>query len=450
MMSCFPFSQTEKRECESAKGIFWWMGSFSSRSNPERRKSRSEMSSQRISQTISEPCLEPGFDSPGMNVSQNSSQRPHNLRNFTNAELRAATRNFYQGNLLGEGGFGCVYKGWVKHVQPDGEEVKMEVAVKQLNRKGQQGHKEWLAEVHFLGLVEHPNLVKLVGYCAEDDERGIQRLLVYEFMPNKSLEEHLFRRGPPVLPWNERLNIAFGAAQGLAYLHEEIIDVQVIFRDFKTSNVLLDTNFNSKLSDFGLARQGPAAGMSHVSTAVVGTLGYTAPEYLQTGHVTVKSDVWSFGVVLLEMLSGRRSIDRNFPKSEQRLVDWVKPYLRDIKKFPTIMDPSLEGQYPLMQAQKVGFLAFKCLGRNPRARPRMSNVVEKLKQIIDMPDLGIPQSGITSPPAIIQKTDVWNEEDAKELTAKRRLLAFREMMNTKIREDARAIWRVWSPKQIKA
>ncbi|GKD96584.1 probable serine/threonine-protein kinase PBL19, partial [Tanacetum coccineum] len=128
-----------------------------------------------------------------------------------------------------------------------------------------RGHKEWINEVNFLGVVNHPNLVKLVGYCAEDDERGIQRLLVYELMLNKSLEDHLLGRVNSTLPWMTRLQIAQGAARGLAYLHEEM-DFQLIFRDFKTSNILLDEEFNPKLSDFGLARQGPAAGLSHVST----------------------------------------------------------------------------------------------------------------------------------------------------------------------------------------
>lgn len=130
-----------------------------------------------------------------------------------------------------------------------------------------QGHKEWINEVNCLGVVKHPNLVKLVGYCAEDDERGIQRLLVYELMHNKSLEDHLLARVPSSLPWLTRLKIARDAARGLAYLHEEM-DFQLIFRDFKTANILLDRDFNAKLSDFGLARQGPAEGLGHVSTAV--------------------------------------------------------------------------------------------------------------------------------------------------------------------------------------
>eukprot|EP00249_Psilotum_nudum_P017343 c26272_g2_i1 orf=791-1897(+) len=368
-MKCFYF---ERREKEPKKPRFSWLRSFSSGSNYEGRKSGSEESSQPVSQIISEPAGNPYCGSPGPNLLQSSSQRPRSLRVFSYAELRVATRNFYRGNLLGEGGFGSVYKGCIRHEQPNGVETNIDVAVKQMNRKGQQGHKEWLAEVHFLGLVEHPNLVKLIGYCAEDDERGIQRLLVYEFMPNKSLEENLFRKGSPPLPWNKRLNIALGAARGLAHLHEELTNFQVIFRDFKASNVLLDNDFNPKLSDFGLARQGPEPGVTHISTAVVGTMGYAAPEYLQTGRLTAKSDVWSFGVVLLEILSGRRSIDRNRPKNEQRLVDWVKPYLQGGKKFHIIMDPRLDEQYSLVEAQQVGLLAQQCLVKYPRARPKMS------------------------------------------------------------------------------
>ncbi|CAL5340388.1 unnamed protein product [Camellia sinensis] len=249
----------------------------------------------------------------------------------------------------------------------------------------QQGHKQWVAEVQFLGIVEHPNLVKLIGYCAVDGERGIQRLLVYEFMPNKSLEDHLFNRAFSALSWKTRLQIVLGAAQGLTYLHEEL-EVQVIYRDFKSSNVLLDEAFNPKLSDFGLAREGPTAGHTHVSTAVVGTYGYAAPDYVQTGHLTTKSDVWSFGVVLYEILTGRRSFERNLPKMEQRLLDWVKQFPADSKKFGMIMDPRLERQYSLNAARKIAKLADQCLLKNAKERPLMSWVVESLKQIIQVSD----------------------------------------------------------------
>ncbi|URD92904.1 STYKc [Musa troglodytarum] len=146
-------------------------------------------------------------------------ERAHKLHLFTFDELRNATNDFSRMNKIGEGGFGSVYKGYIRH--PNGRGGRTSVAIKKLNQKGLQGHKQWLAEVQFLGVFEHPNLVKLVGYCAKDGEGGIERLLVYEYMPNKSLEDHLFKRDYPALPWNLRLQIALGVAEGLAYLHEE-------------------------------------------------------------------------------------------------------------------------------------------------------------------------------------------------------------------------------------
>ncbi|KAI8023452.1 putative serine/threonine-protein kinase PBL19 [Camellia lanceoleosa] len=311
-------------------------------------------------------------------------EKAQNLRAFSFSELRQATNGFNRMLKIGEGGFGSVFKGTIKPADGNGDSPIV-VAIKMLNRDGFQGHKQWVAEVQFLGIVEHPNLVKLIGYCAVDGERGIQRLLVYEFMPNKSLEDHLFNRAFSALPWKTRLQIVLGAAQGLTYLHEEL-EVQVIYRDFKSSNVLLDEAFNPKLSDFGLAREGPTAGHTHVSTAVVGTYGYAAPDYVQTGHLTTKSDVWSFGVVLYEILTGRRSFERNLPKMEQRLLDWVKQFPADSKKFSMIMDPRLERQYSLNAARKIAKLADQCLLKNAKDRPLMSQVVESLKQVIQVSD----------------------------------------------------------------
>ncbi|KAG0486179.1 hypothetical protein HPP92_008274 [Vanilla planifolia] len=170
----------------------------------------------------------------------------------------------------------------------------------------------------------------------------MQRLLVYEYMPNRSVEYHLSSRTFAPLSWVMRLKIALDAARGLTYLHEGM-DFQIIFRDLKTSNILLDENWNAKLSDFGLARQGPSEGSTHVSTLVVGTIGYAAPEYIQTGRLTTKSDIWSYGVVLYELITGRRPMDRNRPKGEQKLLDWVKPYTTDPKKLHLIIDPRMEG-----------------------------------------------------------------------------------------------------------
>ncbi|XAR54218.1 Non-specific serine/threonine protein kinase [Bertholletia excelsa] len=310
-------------------------------------------------------------------------EKAQNLRVFSFLELRQATNGFNRLLKIGEGGFGSVYKGSIKPTHGKGDPIV--VAIKMLNKDGFQGHKQWVAEVQFLGVVEHPNLVKLIGYCAFDGERGMQRLLVYEFMPNKSLEDHLFNKAFPVLPWERRLEIVLGAAQGLAYLHEEL-EVQVIYRDFKTSNVLLDEDFKPKLSDFGLAREGPTDGQTHVSTAVVGTYGYAAPDYIQTGHLTTKSDVWSFGVVLYEILTGRRSLERNYPKTEQKLLEWVKQFPADSKKFPLIMDRRLENQFSLNAARRIARLADSCLVRNAKERPMMSQVVDWLKQIVQVSD----------------------------------------------------------------
>lgn len=310
------------------------------------------------------------------------------LRKFAFNELKSATRNFRPESLLGEGGFGCVFKGWINEsgTTPVRAGTGLTVAVKTLNHDGLQGHKEWLAEVNFLGDLLHPNLVKLIGYCIEDD----QRMLVYEFMPRGSLENHLFRRSLP-LPWSIRMKIALGAAKGLAFLHEEA-ERPVIYRDFKTSNILLDADYNAKLSDFGLAKDGPEGDKTHVSTRVMGTYGYAAPEYVMTGHLTSKSDVYSFGVVLLEMLTGRRSMDKTRPNGEHNLVEWARPCLGERKKFYRIIDPRLEGRFSIRGSQKAAQLAARCLTRDPKARPLMSEVVEALKPLPNLIDMACSSS----------------------------------------------------------
>ncbi|MFS8012114.1 putative protein kinase RLK-Pelle-RLCK-VIIa-2 family [Helianthus anomalus] len=318
------------------------------------------------------------------------SRMPSNLKEFKFSELKSATKNFSLSVKLGEGGFGSVYTGTIKNPRDPSKDLN--VAVKQLGKRGFQGHKEWVTEVNVLGIVEHPNLVKLVGYCAEDHGKEIERLLVYEYMPNKSVEYYLSSKSPKTLSWSMRLKVAQDAARGLAYLHEGL-DFQIIFRDFKSSNILLDDQWNAKLSDFGLARLGPKEGYTHVTTAVVGTMGYSAPEYIQTGRLTTKNDVWSYGVFLYELITGRRPFDRNRPTEEQKLLEWVRPFL-DVKNFPLIVDTRLEGKYSLKSALKLSLIANKCLSRNPKSRPKMSEVLEMVNRLVavesETADLGSP------------------------------------------------------------
>ncbi|KAG5061942.1 hypothetical protein JHK85_003125 [Glycine max] len=254
------------------------------------------------------------------------------LRKFSFNELKLATRNFRPESFLGEGGFGCVFKGWIEEngTAPVKPGTGLTVAVKTLNHDGLQGS-----------------------------------------IP---------------LPWSIRMKIALGAAKGLAFLHEEA-ERPVIYRDFKTSNILLDAEYNAKLSDFGLAKDGPEGDKTHVSTRVMGTYGYAAPEYVMTGHLTSKSDVYSFGVVLLEMLTGRRSMDKHRPNGEHNLVEWARPHLGERRRFYRLIDPRLEGHFSVKGAQKAALLAAHCLSRDPKARPLMSEVVEALKPLPNLKDM---------------------------------------------------------------
>ncbi|PWA43326.1 serine-threonine/tyrosine-protein kinase catalytic domain-containing protein [Artemisia annua] len=302
--------------------------------------------------------------------SQTSEFSPSSLRVFNIDELEAATKHF--STKIGKGGFGSVYYGVIKSLEHPFDDIH--IAVKYASREF-QGHKEWETEINVLGVVKHPNLVKLVGYCTALS--GTQLLLVYEYMPNKSVRDQLSAKCETPLSWTMRLKVAQDAARGLAYLHEEM-DIQIIFRDFKSSNILLDDQWNAKLSDFGVARiVGAHEGLTHISTAFVGTLGYAAPEYLTEGHLSSKSDVWSYGVFLFELITGRRPLD----KKKQRLTEWVKPYI-DSKQLKSIIDPKLEGDYSLNSAEKLANIANCCLIRDPKSRPKMSEVLEMVNQLL--------------------------------------------------------------------
>ncbi|XP_022755694.1 probable serine/threonine-protein kinase PBL5 [Durio zibethinus] len=292
-------------------------------------------------------------------------------QSFTFDELAAATGNFRSDCFLGEGGFGKVYKGFL-------EKTNQVVAIKQLDRNGLQGIREFVVEVLTLSMAEHPNLVKLIGFCAEDE----QRLLVYEYMPLGSLENHLYELPPGGKPldWNTRMTIAAGAARGLEYLHEKM-KPPVIYRDLKCSNILLGEGHHPKLSDFGLAKVGPIGDRTHVSTRVMGTYGYCAPDYAMTGQLTFKSDIYSFGVVLLELITGRKAIDDTRDRAEQNLVAWARPMFKDRRNFSRMVDPLLQGQYPVKGLYQALAIAAMCVQEQPNMRPAISDVVMALNYL---------------------------------------------------------------------
>ncbi|KAL0300823.1 UNVERIFIED_CONTAM: putative serine/threonine-protein kinase PBL23 [Sesamum radiatum] len=264
---------------------------------------------------------------------------------FTFRELALATENFNPELRVGEGGFGRVYKGYF-------QKTNQMVAVKQLDRNGVQGNREFLAEVLTLSLVHHPNLVNLIGYCAD----GRQRILVYEYLQNGSLEDHLLDLPPNKKPldWYTRMAIARGAAQGLEYLHDTA-NPPIIFRDFKASNILLDERFNPKLSDFGLAKLGR-----------------------RVNKIMCRR---GFGVVLLEIISGRRAIDNTKPPEEENLVAWAKPLFKDRSKFTLMADPLLQGKYPVKGLYQALAVAAMCLQEEAGTRPLIGDVVTALEYL---------------------------------------------------------------------
>ncbi|KAM5553608.1 putative LRR receptor-like serine/threonine-protein kinase [Rosa sericea] len=291
---------------------------------------------------------------------------------FDFATLKKATKNFHQGNLLGKGGFGPVYRGKLK----DGRLI----AVKRLSLdKSQQGETEFLAEVRLITSVQHRNLVQLVGCCSH----GPQRLLVYEYMKNKSLDRIIYGKSDQFLNWDTRFQIIVGIARGLQYLHEDS-PLRIIHRDIKASNILLDEKFQPRIGDFGLARFFPED-QAYLSTTFAGTLGYTAPEYAIRGELSEKADIYSFGVLVLEIISGRKNTDLSLASEMQYLPEYAwKLYERS--KVMDLLDPKLQQdgifeEKDVMQAINVAFL---CLQPHANLRPPMSDIVAMLTCKVQM------------------------------------------------------------------
>jgi len=259
--------------------------------------------------------------------------------------------------------------------------------VKQLKSGSGQGEREFQAEVDIISRVHHRHLVSLVGYCIA----GARRMLVYEFVPNRTLEFHLHGKGQPVMEWPTRLRIALGAAKGLAYLHEDC-HPRIIHRDIKSANILLDNNFEAMVADFGLAKL-TSDSSTHVSTRVMGTFGYLAPEYASSGKLTEKSDVFSYGVMLLELLTGRRPVDSGTATSsflEDSLVDWARPALSRALAdgdYDGVADPRLHGSYDPVEMARLVACAAAAVRHSAKKRPKMSQIVRALEGDMSLEDL---------------------------------------------------------------
>ncbi|KAK2996049.1 hypothetical protein RJ640_029597 [Escallonia rubra] len=302
-------------------------------------------------------------------------------RRFSLADIQSATDNFSDDLVIGQGGFGKVYKGSIS----DGE--SMTVAVKRLNPRSRQGAREFRTEIEMLSRFRYPYLVSLIGYCEEPDEM----ILVYEYMPRGNFADHLHRSGKNYsapLPWLRRLRICIDAARGLDYLHTgtSIQPDRAIHRDVKSSNILLDHNWDAKISDFGLSKLGPEdQAYSHVSTEVKGTFGYLDPEYYLTRRLTRKSEVYAFGVVMLEVLCGRPAVDLSGDEEQWGLAGWAQ-YCIGEGTVDEIIDPSVKEEIKQDCLMDFVQIAVECLRNIPRKRPTMAEIVpNRMKKLDNRP-----------------------------------------------------------------
>ncbi|KAI3494924.1 hypothetical protein L1887_36966 [Cichorium endivia] len=285
---------------------------------------------------------------------------------YTLRELEAATNGLSDENVIGEGGYGIVYSGILVD--------NTRVAVKNLLNNRGQAEREFKVEVEAIGRVRHKNLVRLLGYCVE----GAYRMLVYEYVDNGNLDQWLHGDVGDVSPltWSVRMNIVQGTAKGLAYLHEGL-EPKVVHRDIKSSNILLDRQWNPKVSDFGLAKL-LGSDTSYVTTRVMGTFGYVAPEYACTGMLTEKSDVYSFGILIMELITGRNPVDYGRPQGEVNLVEWLKTMVGN-RKADEVVDPKLTDMPSSKALKRILLVALRCVDPDAQKRPKMGHVLHMLE-----------------------------------------------------------------------
>ncbi|CAI9783863.1 unnamed protein product [Fraxinus pennsylvanica] len=313
-------------------------------------------------------------------------------KNFSYNELRIATDNFHQRNKIGRGGFGTVYKGILKNGTT--------VAVKTLSAESKQGEREFLTEIDTISNVKHPNLVELIGCCLHESNR----ILIYEFLENNSLDRALLGSRRTInLDWKKRSAICMGTARGLAYLHEEVVP-HIVHRDIKASNILLDDDFEPKIGDFGLAKLFPD-NITHISTKVAGTTGYLAPEYALGGQLTMKADVFSFGVLTLEIVSGRSS--GNFGRTQKLLVEWAWE-LYEEKKLLELVDPEL-GEFPKEEVLRYMKVALFCTQANANRRPVMGQVLEMLSKNVRLNEKELTPPGFFQDSGLVTDTTLKNK-----------------------------------------
>ncbi|XVF87512.1 hypothetical protein PTKIN_Ptkin18bG0126000 [Pterospermum kingtungense] len=301
------------------------------------------------------------------------------VNHFSYNQLRTATDDFNPSNKIGRGGFGTVYKGVLK----DGTEV----AVKTLAAQSKQGVREFLTEINTISNVKHPNLVELIGCCIQ----GTNRILVYEYVENKSLDKVLLdQRSTNIrLDWSKRSAICMGIARGLAFLHEELVP-HIVHRDIKSSNILLDKDFNPKIGDFGLAKLFPD-NITHISTRIAGTTGYLAPEYALGGQLTMKADVYSFGVLVLEIISGNSSSKTNWGGKDKFLLEWTWQ-LYEEGRLMELVDQEL-GEFPEEEVLRHMKVALFCTQAIANRRPLMSQVIEMLGRKIRLNEKALTAPG---------------------------------------------------------